>query len=141
VVFNTQPTATTTMSVVSSNTAEATVAQSSLTFNTNGSAVPPDPNAWNSNHVVTVTGADDQNLDFNQPFTISLSVTSGDPVYVAMTAGGTIDRAGTNLDDETIPTLEPVWGGGGGGGCGLTGLEAGLFLGLAALLRRRRRNA
>jgi hypothetical protein len=135
VVFDTQPAANTTMSVTSSNTAEAVVSSGNLVFNATGA---PDPDGWNVNHVVTVTGVDDALLDFTQPFTISLSVTSGDPVYTAMTAGGPIVRSGTNLDNEAIPTLDPVWGGGGGGGCGLTGLEAGLFLALAAFLRRRR---
>jgi hypothetical protein len=136
VVFDTQPSVNTTMSVTSSNTGEATVNPANLTFTTVGS--PTDPtNGWNANHVVTVTGADDAVLDFTQPFAISLSVTGGDPTYVALTSGGPIVRSGINLDNESIPTLEPVWGGGGGGGCGLTGLEAGVLLALAALLRRR----
>jgi len=43
-----------------------------------------------------------------------------------------------NIDNETIPPLDPVWGGSsGGGGCGLLGLELGFVLGLAALRRRR----
>jgi len=50
--------------------------------------------------------------------------------------------SGVNLDNETIPALEHVWNGSGsGGGCGLTGAEVGFVLGLAALWRRRRRNA
>jgi hypothetical protein len=55
-----------------------------------------------------------------------------------MTAGGPIVRNGINIDNETIPTLDPVWGGGGSGGCGLTGLEGVLVLALAAIFRRKR---
>jgi hypothetical protein len=136
VVFDTQPAADTTVSVTSGNTGEATVSPSSLSFSSTLSA--PNATGWNFNHIVTVTGVDDAVLDFSQPFTISLSVTGGDPAYVAMTAGGPIVRNGINIDNETIPTLDPVWGGGGSGGCGLTGLEGVLVLALAAIFRRKR---
>jgi hypothetical protein len=139
VVFQSKPAVDTTVTVTSTNTAEATVSASQVF---SSSTVAPNPTAWNVSHIFTVTGVDDALLDFDQPFSVNVSVSGGDPVYVAMTAGGPIVRNGLNLDNETIPTLEPVWGGGGGGGgCGLTGLEAGLLLGLAALLRRRHLNA
>lgn len=139
VVFGSQPTVDTTVTVTSMNPAEATVTQTTLTFTVAAGA----PNGYDTIHTVQVVGADDAALDFAQPFSINVEVTGGDPAYVALTATpgpGPVVRGGVNLDNEAIPTLDPVWGGNGsGGGCGLTGLEAALLLGLAGLLRRRTR--
>jgi hypothetical protein len=46
------------------------------------------------------------------------------------------DVAAVNLDNEQIPVLPSVWGGG-SSGCGLLGLELVLALALARLLRNR----
>jgi len=129
VVLNTQPYGTITMLVSSSNTAEAVVSTGSLTF-TNAN--------WNVPQVVTVTGVDDNVLDFTVPYTIvtgALTYTdSRDAGYASVP---TPDLSGVNLDNEAIPALPHVWGGksSGSGGCGLTGLEAALLLALVALRR------
>lgn len=131
VTFATQPTATTTIAVSSSDTGEGTVNPPTLSF-TNAN--------WNTPHVVTVTGVDDTLLDFGQFYTVSLTVNGGgDATYFNMTAPPNGPRTVTvlNVDNETIPTLPPVWG---KGGCGLSGAEILLPLGLLALWRRRRRS-
>jgi len=88
---------------------------------------------WNVNHVVTVTGVDDSVLDFTIPYAIQTGGLTGDNAYLSV---ATPDVAGVNIDNEVVPKLDEVWGGGGGGGCGLLGLEAVVLL---ALLRRRKR--
>lgn len=88
---------------------------------------------WNVDHIVTVTGVQDTVLDFAQPWTITtgnLTVTGTDTDYNGMVVS---DVQGVNDDDEQIPTLKKVWG------CGLTGVEIILPLGLLSLWRRRRR--
>jgi hypothetical protein len=93
---------------------------------------------WNVAHVVTVTGVDDSVLDFTIPFTIQTGPVSvnhaNDSVYNQATPSVT----GVNIDNEVVPTLPPVWGGG-SGGCGLLGPELLLPFALAAIRRRRRR--
>jgi len=121
--------------------AEASVSPSTLRFTPSGNPVY-DPATgvgdWNTSHVVTVTGVDDSVLDFTIPFTIQTGPVSvnnaSDNVYNQATPSVT----GINLDNEVIPTLPPVWGGGGSGGCGLLGPELLLPFALLALVRRRR---
>lgn len=141
VVLNRQPFGDVTiMSLTSSNPQEGVVSVGSLTF-TDGS-IPGDPNAWNVPHVVTVTGVDDPVLDF----TVGYSVVPGAFQFAdgrddtAFTAAGVTAPTVSciNLDNETIPVLPTVWGGGSGGGCGLLGLEGALPFLLLGLLRRRR---
>ena len=77
--------------------------------------------------------------DFTLPFTIQTGTLSvnhlNDGGYTLV---ATPDVTGINLDNEMVPTLPPVWGGGGSGGCGLLGPA--LLLPFALLhLRRRRR--
>jgi hypothetical protein len=131
VTLNTQPTATVTMSLTSSNLAEGTVSATSLTF-----TPTPGPNAYNVAHVVTVMGVDDTVLDFTIPYSILTgTLSSTDTNYQFKPP----DVQCANIDDEQIPALPHVWGGSGGsGGCGLLGVEALLFLALAALRRQRR---
>jgi Ca2+-binding RTX toxin-like protein len=61
VVFNTQPTAPVTISLISSNPAEGTVAVQNLTFT---------PNNWNQQQTVTVTGVSDNIADGSQTYNI-----------------------------------------------------------------------
>ncbi|HVE40556.1 MAG TPA: LamG-like jellyroll fold domain-containing protein [Planctomycetota bacterium] len=114
------------MSIASSNTAEATVSTTQIIF---------DQFNWNTQQSVTVTGVDDSVLDFSVPYTVITGVLSPiDPVAdsaYANNAVPTADIGGINLDNEPIPEPTHAWG---GGGCGLTGLEGILLL---ALARRR----
>lgn len=132
VTLNTQPLGSITMALSSSRGTEGTVSPTSITFT---------PANWNTAQPVTVTGVDDADLDFAVPYSIVtgtlVTMNTGDvPAYGGMNPQ---DVQVSNIDNETIPPLDGVWGGGdSGGGCGLTGLEAGLALVLAALLRRRR---
>lgn len=129
VVLNTQPSATVTMTLSSSNPLEGTVSPTSLTFATTAGG----PNGWNFPHVVTLTGVDDTVLDFTVGYTIiTQPLVSSDMNYNGINPP---DVSASNLDDEVIPELPKVWG----GGCGLLGLEAALLLGLARLRRRTRR--
>jgi hypothetical protein len=114
---------------VSLNPTEVSLSTSQIVFDTT---------TWNQPVTVTVTGLGTNITYVNTPFTISLNVLAGDPVYVGMTSSVT----GTNIHLEVPPALKHVWGsGGGGGGCGLLGAEVLLPLGLVALFWRRRRPA
>ena len=129
VVLNTQPSAPVTMNLSSSNPLEGTVSPATLTFATTAGG----PNGWNFPHVVTLTGVDDTALDFTVGYTITTGpLSSSDLNYNGINPP---DVSASNLDDEAIPALPSVWG----GGCGLLGLEAALLLGLARLGRRARR--
>jgi len=127
----TQPSAPVTMTLTSSNTSEGTVSTATVTFAVTAGA----PNGWNFPQQVTLMGVDDSVLDFQVPYTIVTGdLQSADGNYSGMTV---VDISAVNLDNEAIPTLPTVWGGG-SGGCGATGLEVGILLALAALCRRRR---
>src|SRR5882672_627310 len=123
ITLATSPSSPLTLNFVSSNTAEGTVSPPSYQFTAAN---------YNQAHVVTVTGVDDALLDFNIAYQITITKAGGGPAeYAAVTPPNV---SVTNLDDEVPPALDHVWG----GGCGMTGLEAGLALILAGLLRRRR---
>lgn len=128
VSLTTQPYGTITMGLSSSRPAEGTVSPTGLTFNAGN---------WNTPQVVTVTGVNDTVLDFGQFYTIVTTPlnapNASDAPYAAVP---TPDVSVLNNDDEAIPALDPVWGGG-GGGCGLLGLEILLPLLLLRLTRRR----
>jgi hypothetical protein len=100
VVLQQQPAANVTIGVSSSNTAEATVSTSQLTFT---------PGNWNQVQVVTVTGKNDAVDDDDQPFTIVLSpATSTDSDYAGIDPP---DVSGTNTDDDTAAiTVTPTSG-------------------------------
>jgi hypothetical protein len=73
----------------------------------------------------------------DQAYSVSVSVDPGsDAAYLGMSS--TVQVINRHL--EVPPALSHVWGGSssGSGGCGLTGLEAVLLLGLGAAWRRRR---
>jgi hypothetical protein len=84
-----KPTSNVNISITSSNTNEATVSPSSLTFTTNN---------WNSPQTVTVSGVDDGDVaDGDKSYVITLIASSSDANY----NGLRIDITGTNLDNDT----------------------------------------
>lgn len=84
------PTAGVTVPIMSSDTTEATVSPSSISFNTFNYATP---------QVVTVMPVDDLFSDGNQPFTIVLGLpTTTDVTYAAINP---TDVTGTNADNES----------------------------------------
>ena len=107
VVLTSQPTASVTIGLSSSNTAEGTVAPASVTFtNLN----------WNVAQTVTVTGVDDPLDDGNVAYSIvTAAATSGDAIYNGFNAN---DVAVTNTDNDASGiTVTPT--------SGLTTTEAG----------------
>ncbi|MGK5092178.1 Calx-beta domain-containing protein [Deltaproteobacteria bacterium TL4] len=91
VKLNSQPTTSVNIPVSSSNTAEGTVAINFLTFTTSD---------WNTNQIVTVTGADDSVIDGNQNYSIVLGViTSSDSTYNGLNPS---DVTITNIDNEVV---------------------------------------
>ncbi|WP_302183118.1 DUF4347 domain-containing protein [Planktothrix agardhii] len=107
VVLNSQPTADVTIPLTSSNTAEGTVNQSSLTFTSAN---------WNVAQTVTVTGIDDSVDDGDIAYNIvTVAATSTDTNYSGVNAS---DVAVTNTDNDTKGiTVTPT--------TGLTTTEAG----------------
>nr|MCU0567675.1 hypothetical protein [Oculatellaceae cyanobacterium Prado106] len=93
-VLNSQPTADVTLSFTSSDATEGTVT-STVTFTSIN---------WNTPQTVTVTGADDSDLDGDIPYLISTSVSSSDPDYNNLSVSS-INV--TNLDNET-PVQPPI---------------------------------
>jgi len=73
VALDTQPTATVTIGLSSSNSAEGTVSPTSLVFT---------ETTWNAPQTVTVTGVDDSVVDGDTSYTIvTVPIESSDPVY------------------------------------------------------------
>jgi len=90
-VLNTEPTADVTFGLSSSNTAEGTVAPTSLTFTTGN---------WSVAQTVTVTGVNDDVDDGNIDYTIILAAaTSADSVYNTFNPS---DVSVTNTDNDTF---------------------------------------
>jgi len=91
IVLQSQPTASVTIPLSSTNTAEGKVSPASVTFTTTN---------WNAPQVVTVTGVqDDGTADGNQAYRITTgAATSTDAHYKGMDAA---DVNVTNLDDDT----------------------------------------
>lgn len=99
VVLDTQPTSDVTINVSSDNTAEGTVAVSSLTFT---------PTDWNTPKIVTVTGQDDAAEDGPVTYHVVLAAaTSADADYNGLDAA---DAAVINLDNEAPFTVIPTSG-------------------------------
>ena len=82
----TAPTATVTLALSSSDEGEATVSPSSLEFTSAD---------WNTNQPFTITGQDDDVVDGEQAYTITVAATSDDGAYGTLTA----EIAGVNGDD------------------------------------------
>ncbi len=110
IVLDSAPTANVTIGLSSSNTAEGTVAPSSVTFTTAN---------WNTPQTVTVTGVDDAVVDGNVSYTIvTAAATSTDSNYSGLDAS---DVSVTNIDNDVAGspgiTVNPT--------SGLTTTEAG----------------
>ena len=99
-VLTSQPTADVTIGVHSSDTTEGTVAPASITFTSTDWATP---------QTLTVTGADDSEVDGDQVFSIVTdAATSGDAAYAGQNAS---DVSLTNTDDDTAGvTVTPAAG-------------------------------
>jgi hypothetical protein len=92
VVLQSMPSSNVTILLTSSNTAEGTVAPSSLTFTTLD---------WNIQKTVVITGQDDVVDDNDVQYTIVTGdPTSGDTGYDALVAGDVADVTVTNTDDD-----------------------------------------
>lgn len=90
VVLGSQPTADVQIPVVSLDTSEGTVSTSMLTFTAT---------SWSTPQAVTVTGANDDLVDGNQLFTVTLEpASSADPAYDAIAVASVVL---TNTDDDT----------------------------------------
>ncbi|MDH3283466.1 MAG: Ig-like domain-containing protein, partial [Acidobacteriota bacterium] len=107
VVLNSQPSASVTIGLSTSNADEGTVSPASLTFT---------PANWNAAQTVTVTGVDDALADGNVVYSVlTAPATSTDAGYDGLDA---VDAAITNTDDETAgitvsPPSEPTTEAGG----------------------------
>ena len=96
----TQPTASVTIPLTSSNTAEGTVGVPSVTFTTSN---------WNTNQTVTVTGVNDFVDDGDIAYTIQTGVATGGDYGTAAVDGP--DVAVTNTDNDTRGvTITPTSG-------------------------------
>jgi len=97
IVLNTQPTASVSIGLSSSDTGEGTVSPASVTFTTAN---------WSSPQTVTVTGVDDLIVDGNIGYTIlTASATSGDGSYNGLNAA---DVSVTNNDNDVEAVREPI---------------------------------
>ena len=106
VQLDTQPTATVTITLASSDTAEATVGAASIEFTTLN---------WMTAQTVVVTGVDETVADGNKPYTIVTGLTTTDVKY------NTIDPADvtlTSIDDDTANIIVA-------GGAALSSTEGG----------------
>jgi hypothetical protein len=100
IVLNSQPTADVSMDLSVSDSSEATLSTSSLTFtNIN----------WDAPQTVTITGLDDAIADGNQSYTVvTAPVLSGDGTYQGMDAA---DVSVTNTDNDSAGvSVSPVSG-------------------------------
>ena len=100
VVLNTQPTASVTIGLTSSNPAEGTVSPASLVFT---------PANWNAPQTVTVTGVNDAIADGPQVYSvITAAATSADAKYAGVDPA---DVAVTNTDNDSPGiTVSPTTG-------------------------------
>ena len=102
--LNSQPTATVSIPLISSNTTEGTVSPASLTFT---------PTTWNTPQTVTVTGVDDFVVDGNINYTVTVGPTSSTDLLYGGTLTQTVnvvnldnDTAGMNISATTGTTSE-----------------------------------
>ena len=103
VVLNSAPNNDVVIDVVSTDTTEASVDKSTLTFTTGN---------WNSAQTVTITGVDDALVDGSQTVTIALTINSGSTLdtsgYAALNPP---DVTVTNIDDDAPSfTVTPTSG-------------------------------
>jgi uncharacterized repeat protein (TIGR01451 family)/uncharacterized repeat protein (TIGR02543 family) len=96
VVLTSQPTATVTIAVTSSDEGEATVSPDTLTFTASD---------WDTAQTVTVTGVDDTDIDGTQSVTITHAASSADSAYDTLdTKEVTITVADDDSDEPTDTT-------------------------------------
>ncbi|HVE40555.1 MAG TPA: hypothetical protein VNM14_11735 [Planctomycetota bacterium] len=121
-----------TVTLSSSDPTEGTVSPGQIQFNVGN---------YNTPVTVTLTGQG-TNLSYqNAAYTVTVAVTGTTEAPTASyNTSMVVPVSAMNIHREVPPDLPHVWGGksSGGGGCGLTGLEAVLLLGLGAAWRRRR---
>ena len=100
VALASEPTATVTVAIASSDTDEARVSPASIKF---GAAADQANNIvrWDATQTVTVTGVDDDVDDDDKSYTITVSSTSSDTNY----SGLSKTVSGTSVDDEAAPTV------------------------------------
>jgi hypothetical protein len=93
VVLSTQPSASVTIGLSSSDTSEGTISTSSLTF------APSGPEIWSTPQTVTITGQNDSVDDDNVAYSIvTAPATSSDAAYNGIDPS---DISVTNVDDDT----------------------------------------
>ena len=102
VSLGSQPTATVTLAITSSDEGEATVSPASLEFTSAD---------WDTNQPITITGQDDDVDDGEQAYTITVAATSDDSDYEGLTAtiagvNGDDDEAGLDLSATRVSTDE-----------------------------------
>jgi regulation of enolase protein 1 (concanavalin A-like superfamily) len=97
---------------------------------------------YNTPVPVTLTGQGTNLTYQNAAYTVTVAVTATTEAPTASyNTSMVVPVSALNLHREVPPELPHVWGGkSSGGGCGLTGLEAVILLGLGAAWRRRRRS-
>ena len=88
VVLQSMPNADVAIAITSDDTTEGDVDLASLTFNSAN---------WDNAQTVTVTGADDADIDLDQAYNISLVISSADPAYTGLAP---LTVSVTNQDDE-----------------------------------------
>jgi hypothetical protein len=96
---------------------------------------------WNVAQTITLTGQGTNVTYQNAAYTVTVAVTgTTESPTASYTTSMAVAVSALNIHQEVPPELKHVWGGssssGGGGGCGLTGLDAVLLLGLLAVRRR-----
>jgi hypothetical protein len=64
---------------------------------------------WSSTQTVTVTGVDDAIADGNQPYTVRVAATAGDPAYVALSPVS-VSLTNTDNDSAGIVVTPPAGG-------------------------------
>eukprot|EP01062_Namystynia_karyoxenos_P011504 TRINITY_DN14123_c0_g1_i1.p1 TRINITY_DN14123_c0_g1~~TRINITY_DN14123_c0_g1_i1.p1 ORF type:complete len:1752 (+),score=457.52 TRINITY_DN14123_c0_g1_i1:72-5258(+) len=102
VTLHTQPRSPVAVALSTSNEKEGTAAPSPLHFSSGPGQT--DPASWARPHTVTVTGVDDSVSDGDQPYRISLAVSSADAVYDGMNAS---DVSCVNVDND-VPGVRAV---------------------------------
>jgi len=90
VALNTRPTGNVVIALASSDTGEAVPTVPSLTFTSDN---------WNAPQIVRVAGVDDNEIDQDQPFTITLALPVTSDARFA--AANPPDVTGTNIDNES----------------------------------------
>ncbi|MCR9143249.1 MAG: DUF1554 domain-containing protein [bacterium] len=106
VVLDSEPTANVSISMISSDTTEGTIAPAALTFT---AGVCPGPGNWCTPQTVTVTGVNDDLADTDQSYTISFAAaTSVDTDYAGLTPA-TLTALNSDNDTPGV-TVTPTTG-------------------------------